>query len=321
MMRCFLVAVVLSALTLTQCGCINVGPLVARGIEEVVVEESPRWLEMNRIALIDVDGFISSTRGPWFSRHGTTVADIKEKLERAQKDWRVCAVVLRINSPGGEVTASDMMYREIVRFKKKTGKPVVAALMGIATSGAYYVASAADHIVAAPTSVTGSVGVIMQFVNVEGLFGKVGLRSEVVKSGEKKDIASPLRAMTSEERAILQKVNETMFDRFMQVVRESRPAMTDDDAAVITDGRILTGAQAVALHLADQVGYLDDAFAEARARAGVDGADVVLYRPFPHYNTNIYAGHRAGAGMVEQGLELLLRRHRAMFLYLWSPGF
>jgi len=321
MARRFLIVIAALGLVLSLCGCIDLGPLVAGRMEEVLVEESDRWFEVNRIALIDVDGFIGSVPGAWFAGRGTTVADIKEKLKRAADDWRVCAVVLRINSPGGEVTACDTIHREVLRFKAETGKPVVAALMGLATSGGYYVAAAADHIVAAPTSVTGSIGVVMQFVNVEGLFGKVGLRSEVVKSGEKKDIASPMRAMTPEERDILQKINLSMFDRFMQVVRRGRPQMTESDAKVIQDGRILTGEQAVNLHMADRTGYLEEAFDEARALAGVRSADVILYRPFPHYNTNIYARHGAGQGLLEQGMALLLRRRGATFLYLWSPGF
>ena len=316
-----MVAMAAMGITLFLCGCINISPLGGGRIEGVLVEQSPRWFEMNRIALIDIDGFISSTPGLRLFQGGTTLADVKEKLEWAASDGRVRAVVLRINSPGGEVTASDMIHREVLQFKKETGKPVVAALMGLAASGGYYIAAAADVIVAAPTSVTGSVGVVMQFVNVQGLFGKVGLRSEVVKSGDMKDIASPMRAMTAEEREILQRINEDMFERFKQVVRAGRADMTDEDMAVVSDGRILTGTQAVELHMADRVGYLDDAFAEARRLAGIDGADVVLYRAFRHYNTNIYALQGNRTGLLEQGLEILLRRHGAAFLYLWSPGF
>jgi len=304
---------------LCLCGCVNLGPLMAGRVEAVLVEESPRWFEVNRIALIDVDGFISSSPGSWIGWSGTTAADVKEKLQRAANDSRVCAVVLRINSPGGEVTASDMIHREILRFKETTGKPVVAALMGLAASGGYYVAAASDRIVVAPTSVTGSIGVVMQFVNIEGLFGKIGLRSEVVKSGDKKDIASPMRRMTAEERKILQDINHDLFRRFMDVVRKGRPDMSDADAAAVSDGRILSGEQAVALHLADSVGYLDDAIAQARELAGIRYADVILYRPFPHYNTNVYA-RQLGGGLIEQGLDRLLRHQGAAFLYVWSPG-
>ena len=311
---------IVAALSLSLCGCISVTPVFTGRVETVLVEESPRWFETNRIALIDVDGFIASTERPWYAWSGTTLADVKEKLRHAAGDWRVRAVVLRINSPGGEASASDMIYREILRFRRKTGKPVVAELMGTAASGGYYAALAADRIVASPTSVTGSVGVIMEFINVEGLFGKIGLRNEVVKSGGKKDIGSPLRAMTEEEREILEGVNRSLFDRFMAAVKSRRPGMTEKDLATVADGRIVSADQALGLHMVDSIGYLDDALAEARALAGISGADVILYRAFPHYNTNIYARHQPGAGLVEQGLERLLQRNGPTFLYLWSPG-
>ena len=313
------VTLILAALP-ALAGCVNLGPLVGAELEAVLVERSPRWIEPNRIALVDVEGFIGSGMAPRLFWRGAGVADVKEKLDRAAADRRVRAVVLRINSPGGEVTACDMIYEEVLRFKRESGKPVVASLMGAATSGGYYVALAADRIVAAPTTVTGSVGVVMEFVNVEGLFGKVGLRPEVIKSGDKQDIGSPMRAMTDEEREILQGVNLALFDRFAAAVRENRPQMTDEDAALISDGRILTADQALDLHMVDRVGYLDDALSEARALANIGSADVILYSPYRHYNTNIYARAGLGAGLIEEGLERLLERRGPMFLYLWSPG-
>ena len=314
--RILAVAFVLTVLAAVT-GCINLGVLGAGELEVITVEESPRWFEWNRVAVIDVDGFIAPGDGAWFFSI-TTVADVKAKLKRAAEDEGVRAVVLRINSPGGEVTACDMIYEEILAFKRETGKPVVASLLGIATSGGYYVAIAADKIVAAPTTVTGSVGVIMEFVNVEGLFGKIGLRPEIVKSGEKKDIGSPVRAMTAEEREILQGVNRALFNRFVRALRSGRPEMTDREIAAISDGRILFAEQAMDLHMVDLIGYPEDAIAEARQLAGIETADVILYRAWPYYNANIYA--RAPGGLLEQGLEFISRRSGPMFLYLWSPG-
>jgi len=305
--------------SLVACGCINMRSLLVGDIEQVVVEESPRWFERNRIALVDVDGFIGLGEAPllW---SGTTTADVREKLERAAADNRVRAVVLRVNSPGGSAAASDMIYRDVMEFKQKSRKPVVACLMGTAASGGYYVALASDRIVAAPTTVTGSVGVIMHFINVEGLYGKIGLRSEVIKSGEKKDIGSSTRSLTAEEREILQGVNEALFDRFLSAMRQCRPEMTEQDVAVAGDGRILTADQALELHMIDQIGYPDDAVAAARELANIRSADVILYRAFPHYNANIYASAGGTAKAIEQGLEELLRGRGPMFLYLWAPG-
>ncbi len=301
-------------------GCLNIEPLVVGHVSEVIVERSPRWIEFNRIAIIDIDGFISNEKPSWYGGSGTTVADVKEKLRRAENDSFVKAVLLRINSPGGEVTASDMLYQEVLTFKGRSGKPVVAVVMGLGASGAYYVACAADHIVVAPTGVTGSVGVVMHFLNVQGLFGKIGLSTGVVKSGEKKDIASPTRAMTEEERALLQEINNAMFARFEAVVRANRPRMTDEAWAVIRDGRIFVGEQALELHLVDTVGYMSDALDVALRLADISAADVILYRAFPHYNTNIYAGSDGDRWQMTRALDMLLKRHGAAFLYVWSPG-
>jgi protease-4 len=275
---------------------------------------------MNRIAVVDVNGFIESEPGFWsLLAAATSVADVKQKLRLAADDGRVRAVVLRINSPGGEASASDMIYEEVRHFKEETRKPVVAALMGTAASGGYYVALSSDRIVANPTCITGSVGVVMDLLNIEGLYGKIGLQSVVIKSGDKKDIGSPTRKLTEEERAILQSVNRALFDRFLDTVRAGRPKMDDAQRAAISDGRIFTAQQALKLDLVDSVGYLSDAIAAARDLAGITHADVVLYRPSPSYNSNIYA--KSGADLLfEGGLELLLRGQSPAFLYLWSPG-
>ena len=269
---------------------------------------------------MDVNGFIESEPGFWsLLGAATSLADVRQKLQLAADDTRVRAVVLRINSPGGEASASDMIYEEVRRFKEQTGKPVVAALMGTAASGGYYVALSSDRIVANPTCITGSVGVIMDLLNIEGLYGKIGLESVVIKSGAEKDIGSPTRKLTEQERAILQSVNRALFDRFLAAVHTGRPKMDDAQRTAISDGRIFTADQALQLNLVDSIGYLDDAITEARTLAGITHADVVLYRPSPSYNSNIYA--RSGADMLfAGGLELLLRRQGPAFLYLWSPG-
>lgn len=320
MVKCLMRIAFAIAVPFVVCSCMSMRSLLVGELEQVVVEKSPRWFERNRIALVDVDGFISLGGGASFMWGGTTVADVREKLERAAGDRRVRAVVLRVNSPGGSAAASDMIYREVMKFRQRSGKPVVASFMGTAASGAYYIALASDRIVAAPTTVTGSVGVIMRFVNVEGLYGKIGLRSEVIKSGEKKDIGSPTRSLTAEEREILEGVNKALFDCFLSAVRRGRPQMTEQDVATISDGRILTADQALKLHVIDEVGYLDDALAAARELANIRSADVILYRAFPHYNANIYATSGGTVGLIEQGLEALLRQRGPMFLYLWSPG-
>jgi protease IV len=312
-------AVALGLLALSLAGCISVGAFPSQELQRVVVERSDRWVESNRIALVDVGGFIASESGLWTLLGGTSVADVQQKLQLAAGDSRVRAVVLRINSPGGEASASDTIYQEVLRFKEKTGKPVVAALMGTAASGGYYVALSADRIVATPTTITGSIGVIMNLINTERLYGKLGLQPVVIKSGEKKDIASSTRPMTSEEREILQGLNRALFDQFVAVVRERRQAMNEEQLKIVSDGRVMSAREALQLNLVDRVGYLRDAIQEARDLAKIESADVILYRPEAGYNSNIYA--HAGTGLLlEEGLNMLLLRRGPTFLYLWAPG-
>ncbi len=250
-------------LALALAGCINVGPFPQEGLERVVVEKSGRWIETNRIALIEVSGFIASESGFWTLLGGTSVADVQQKLQLAAADSHVRAIVLRINSPGGEASASDTIYQEVLRFKETSGKPVVAALMGTAASGGYYIALSADSIVASPTTITGSVGVIMDLINMEKLYGKLGLEPVVIKSGEKKDIGSPTRPMTPEEREILQGLNRALFDQFLAKVRERRPAMDEQQLKIVSDGRVMSAQEALQLKLVDRVGYLRDAIQTA----------------------------------------------------------
>lgn len=319
MLRSIIRTVFIFGAVLMAGGCIDLRALRPTRLEGVIVEKSHRWFERNRILLLDVDGFIGPDSISLFGPAGTGVADVRQKLLMAEADHRIKAVLLRVNSPGGEAAASDMIHQEILRFRQRTGKPVVACLMGLATSGGYYVACAADRIVASPSTVTGSVGVIMQFMNAEGLYGKIGLRTEVIKSGEVKDIGSFSRAMTPEERAILQQINAALYARFQEVVRRGRAGMTDEQAAAIADGRIVSAAEALQLNMVDAVGYPDDALALARQMARVEGADLILYRAYPNYNTNIYAAGGTSQ-IIEKGLDLLVKRASPSFLYLWSPG-
>jgi protease-4 len=300
-------------------GCINVGPFPSEQLERVVVEKSPRWFETNRVALIEVGGFISSEPGFWTFLGGTSVADVQQKLKLAATDSRVRAIILRINSPGGEAAASDTIYQEVMRFKETTGKPVVAALMGTAASGGYYVALSGDQIVASPTTITGSVGVIMDLINIEKLYGKLGLQAVVIKSGEMKDIGSPTRPMTPEERDVLQGLNRALFDQFLAKLRERRQGMLEQQLKTVSDGRVVSAPQALELDLVDRIGSLHDAIQIACTLAKIETADVILYRSAPSYNSNIYA--QAGAGLVlEEGLSMLLMPRGPTFLYLWAPG-
>jgi protease-4 len=293
-----------------------------RPLEEEVVEGKGE----SKILLMDVSGFISDEPpssglglGPSPIRVPMLVR-IREELTKASKDRNVRALVVRINTPGGTVTASDIIYREIMLFREQTHVPVVAALMDVAASGGYYIALAADRIVAHPTTVTGSIGTIMVTANVEGLLGKIGVATSTFKSAEHKDMGSPFRTLTPEERAIFQSVIDELQRQFVAKVVERR-RLPEADARGLADGRIYTAPQALDKHLVDVIGYMPDALMAARSAAGVDEAKVIVYKRPREYQATYYAQTRTEAGAVGTTVERLaaLGGGGPRFLYLWSP--
>jgi protease-4 len=252
--------------------------------------------------------------------HVPLLARVREELEKAEDDDRVRAVVIKINSPGGTITASDVLYREIRAFRDRRKIPVIAAIMDVGASGGYYVALAADRIVAHPTSVTGSLGVVMLTVNAQGLMQKIGVAPLAIKSGDKKDAGSPFRELTPEERAIFQSVIDDMYGRFVRLIAESRK-IPEDRVRAFADGRIYTAQQALALGLVDRVAYLDDVIAMAKQAAGVDEARVVMYHRPREYRATIYSGAPAipGAEAALGQLTSILGGVGPRFMYLWWP--
>jgi protease IV len=248
------------------------------------------------------------------------LARVREELVRAEKDDAVKALVVRINSPGGTITASDVVYRELREFKQRRKIPVVAAIMDVGASGGYYAALAADQIFAHPTTITGSIGVIMLTVNAQGLLEKVGVTPLAIKSGPLKDAGSPFRGLTDEERAVFQSVIDDMYGRFVRLVAESRK-IPEARVRAFADGRIYTAEQARALGLVDRIGYLDEAVAAARQAASLTQARVVMYHRPREYRANLYSSSPpAGADtLIAQMASLLGGGPGARFLYLWWP--
>ena len=196
-----------------------------------------------------------------------TADDILAQLTEFREQENIKAIVLRIDSPGGAVGASQELYEEVKRTDK--AKPVVASMGSVAASGGLYAALGARRIVASPGTLTGSMGVILKFANLEELFDKIGYRSEVVKSGKLKDIGSPSRPMTPEEREMLQAMIDDVHSQFIKAVAESRK-LPEETVRSLADGRIFSGAQAKALQLVDQFGNLNDAVLLAASLAGLD---------------------------------------------------
>ncbi len=260
-----------------------------------------------KILLLEIAGFISEgpRRGWRAFLGGTDASRVKEELDKAAKDPRIQALVLRINSPGGTVSGADQIYQEILGFKRERRLPVVASLMGMATSGGYYVAQAADAIVAQPTGITGSIGVVAMKPNVRGLMDKVGVDNEVVKSGRLKDFWSPFKPATPEEKELMQGIIDDFYGRFVDTVAKGR-GLPPAKVRQVGDGRLYTASQAKELGLVDRLGYLDDALALAREKAGLEEARVVLYhRPGSHRPT-IYS---LGPDLFDWGPQ---------FFYLWQ---
>ncbi|MCB1226534.1 MAG: signal peptide peptidase SppA [Verrucomicrobiales bacterium] len=233
--------------------------------------------ERGKIVKIDLDGVISSVAPEGlFGVAVSTVAGLRRQFEQAANDDDIKAVVLRVNSPGGEVTASDILHHELKKLAEK--KPVVVYMDSIAASGGYYIACASQHIVASETTLTASIGVIIDTVNYADLFGKVGLASNTFVSGPFKDSLSGSRPMREDERAYVQGLVDQMYDRFLTVVSEGRKLGKTQLRNGVADGRVVTGRQALELGLVDQIGYIEDAYAKARELGGAEGAGVVTYR-------------------------------------------
>lgn len=249
------------------------------------------------------------------------LARVREELEKAEKDERVRAVIVKINSPGGTITASDVIYREIVEFRARKKIPVTAMIMDVGASGGYYVALGADQIVALPTSVTGSLGVVMLTVNAQGLMEKIGVAPLAIKSGPMKDAGSPFRALTPPEKQVFQAVIDDMYARFVRLISQSRK-IPEERVRSFADGRIYTAQQALALGLIDRVAYLDEVIASTRKSLGVDDARVVMYKRPKEYRSTIYSEATAvpgGSGVLGQVAGSLLTGPGPRFMYLWMP--
>jgi protease-4 len=310
-----------SGILLLLSGCIyNISLLPQAGpLEEKVVEGSGD----DKVLLLDVSGVISEEKPDGLLDRPDMVARIKEELKKAEADKGVKAVVLRINSPGGTVTASDIIYHEIRRFKERTGRKVVASIVDVGASGGYYIAMAADRVLAHPTAVTGSIGVIMLHVNLQGLMEKVGVGAEAIKSGENKDLGIPTKPLSPEDREIFQKMIDNMYARFLEVVQQGRQGLAADRIRTLADGRIYTATEAKEVGLVDQIGYLDQAIDLAKSEAGIKEAKVILYSRAGQQVNNIYseAIRKEVNPLSTWGIDpkRLLQGGSAKFLYLWMP--
>ncbi|MFC2163370.1 signal peptide peptidase SppA [Acidobacteriota bacterium] len=288
-------------------------------IEEVVLVQSKA---KEKILIIDVSGIIGMTVKPsMLNRESDIVSRVYSRLQMASDDQRIKGVILRLDTPGGEVTASDILYNEVRNFRKETGIPVVSLMMGVAASGGYYIAAASDHIIAHPSTITGSIGVISLFPNLEELFTKIGIEVNVIKSGEMKDSGSAFRDMTADDRAVFQAVVDELYQRFLDVVVQGRDnAFSLEELKPIADGRIYTAHQALELKLIDEIGYFDSALAKVKSMANITDAQVITFTHYPKKKTNIYAKSLDNSNLIDtKDFKDLFQSLKSGFYYLWLP--
>jgi len=235
--------------------------LIVFSIFFALIQKRIPFGESNRVALVRIEGMIMDSKD--------TIAELKGYV----KDPFIKAIVLRIDSPGGAVVPAQEIYEEIRKAAQE--KNVIVSMGSVAASGGYYIASPATKIIANPGTLTGSIGVIMEVPNMSGLMDKLGIKTEVVKSGRHKDMASVFRGIGKEERMILQKVLDNVHEQFIRAVAEGRTLLYED-VKKIADGRVFTGEQALEVGLIDELGSLEDAFDIAAQLSGIEGEPVVV---------------------------------------------
>lgn len=296
-------------------------------LEEVTLEDNDA---KDKIAVIRVDGIIASD-----TENGYDMVEvIKEQLQRAAKDNKVRAVVLKVNSPGGEVLASDEIYRLIASFQTNNDIPVICSMGSLAASGGYYISAPCRWIVANELTITGSIGVIMHGFNYRGLMDKVGLRREVYKSGKFKDMLSPDRSdaeIPPEERALVQALIDETYGKFKSVVAEGRAAahkLNDKEGRALienwadsADGRVVSGKEALRLGLVDELGNFDTAVSKALDLAGLDAANLIEYEPKHDLADLFRMFGKTDARAIKLDLGVDLPKLHAGYLYFLAPTF
>ena len=273
-----------------------------------------------KVAVIDVDGLLVNFNpvGP-YSAGDNPVAVFQEKLTAAGADPAVHAVVLRINSPGGGVAATDLMVHALMEFRHHTGKPVVACVLDLGTGGSYYLASPCDRVVAIPTAVVGGIGVLLNLYYLEVSMEQWNVFTNPIKAGERIDMGTSQRKMTDNEKAMFTHMAREYHAQFQQAVRRGRPHVKPD--ATVFDGRILTASQAVEAGLVDTVGYLPEAIATACQLANHGPLHPVVYcRPNSPART-IYAttpNRPIQTNAMPWSVPGLDRSRLPLFLYMWQ---
>lgn len=313
----------LACVSLLACACAPSFNLLGGG-SAPLKEQTLSGAGDGKILLVSVDGLISERGRESFLRsRPSVVEDVAAQLRLARKDKDIKAVLLKVDSPGGTTTASDIIYHELARYREETGVKLVTVMMGLAASGGYYVALPSDHIAAHPTTVTGSVGVVFLQPRLAGLLDKIGVGVDVSKSGAQKDMGSPFREQTPEEKKLTEAMVKAQAARFIGLVQKHR-RLEPAALTIVSTARVFTADEAKDLGLVDSVGYMEDAAAKAAELSGLPkNARIVTYRRRAGADATWYqAGAEAGdlrPSLVSVGLESLLPP-AAGFYSVWTPG-
>jgi len=284
--------------------------------EEIIQDGSPQ----ERIAVINLNGTIQNIETPPLATAGYNHSFLLDSIDTAAEDPTVQAIVLKVDSPGGGVTESAEIHRKITELQADYDKPVYVSMGNTAASGGYYVSAPADKIFANESTLTGSIGVIMQSMNFSGLAEKYGIEFNTIKSGKHKDIMSPTREMTKEENKIMQSMIDEMYDEFVDVIVEGRD-LSEEHVREIGDGRVYTGKQAVEVDLVDEIGSFEDTINELMEDYDLNDAQVIQYDLGPGYWTqflmsakNIFDGD---SNEIKTIMNLISEsdQPRAMYLY------
>lgn len=281
----------------------------------------------DKILLVPVNGIISNkTEEKFFIEKPGMVQEVVSHLEKAAEDSSIKAIVLKVNSPGGSVTASDIIYHELKRFREKTGKKVVVLMMDLAASGGYYVSLPSDYIMAHPTTVTGSIGVIFLRPNVAKILDKFGINVAATKSGENKDMGSPFRQPSPEEEKLFQKYTDDMAKRFFSLVTTHRK-ISKEQMSVIKTARIFLADEAKGLGLIDQIGYMEDAIKKASDLSSIPyDSKVVVYRRSLYNNDNAYNESVASTdgkspSILKETFGSVIPDFDPGLYYMWHPDY
>ena len=301
------------------CATINLGPYLG-DLEEVTIEgRGP-----GKILLVDFDGIINNQKNRNIT--GNTISlgmveKIRSILEKAKKDKKIQALLIKINSPGGTVTASDIIFHLLKDYKENNKVKIYVQVMDLAASGGYYVALAGDEIIAHPTSLVGSIGVIALKVNLKDLMTKIGVNWEIVKSGDKKDFMSPFRSFTKEERDLFQNTIDKYHQRFVATITKNRSELETTQVELLADGRIFDAEQAKRLNLIDHIGYVTDTIKRIKLDMNNLNLKLVTYHRGNKYQGNIYSQFQKPTtfNMINFDLGLNPNSLSPYFLYFWSP--